>query len=254
MLSRLKGAALRYPPGLLRSGMLVMLSMVTRDDTAGAEPEPDAAHSYADARAQMVSQQIAARGIHDPRVLDALRTVPRHLFVPEQVRGEAHEDRPLPIGHGQTISQPYVVALMTELVRPSVEDRALEIGTGSGYQAAVLASLVEHVYTIELENALAQDAASVLKKLRYDNVTVRSGDGYLGWPEQAPFDIVIVTAAPDHVPQPLIDQLKNGGRLVVPVGSTFGTQLLQLIEKDASGKLTTKTISPVRFVPLRRPQ
>lgn len=250
MLSQLKSALLRYPPGLLLSGLLVMLSMLTRDQVAAADQES----AYAAARAQMVSRQMEARGIRDKRVLEALRKVPRHLFVPEGMRPEAYEDHPLPIGEGQTISQPYIVSLMTELTRPASTDRALEIGTGSGYQAAVLANLVDHVYTIELEETLARNAAATLKKLNYDNVTVRTGDGYVGWPEHAPFDIVIVTAAPDHVPQPLLDQLKPGGRLVVPVGSTFGTQFLQLIEKDAAGKLTTTTVSPVRFVPLRRRQ
>jgi protein-L-isoaspartate(D-aspartate) O-methyltransferase len=249
MLSRFKSALLRYPPGLLRSGLLVMLSMFTRDQASGAQPE----RSYADERARMVSEQIEARGIHDARVLDSLRQVPRHLLVPEDVRAAAYQDRPLPIGYEQTISQPYIVALMTALARPGPKDRALEVGTGSGYQAAVLANLVERVYTIELEDALAKSAAAALRRLGYDNVTVRSGDGYLGWPEQAPFDIVIVTAAPDHVPQPLLDQLGAGGRLIVPVGSTLGTQQLQLIEKDASGKLTTSSLSLVRFVPLRRP-
>jgi protein-L-isoaspartate(D-aspartate) O-methyltransferase len=208
--------------------------------------------SYAAERQRMVRDHMEARGIRDARVLEAMRDVPRHLFVPEQLRSRAHSDGPLPIGRGQTISQPYIVALMTELARPKPTDRTLEIGTGSGYQAAVLAELVDHVYTIELEESLARQAETVLQGLKYDNITVRAGDGYAGWPEHAPFDIIMVTAAPDHVPQPLIDQLKPGGRLVVPVGATHSVQQLQLIEKDASGKVTTKNVSGVMFVPLRR--
>jgi protein-L-isoaspartate(D-aspartate) O-methyltransferase len=179
--------------------------------------------------------------------------VPRHLFIPVAERGRAYSDGPVAIGQGQTISQPYIVALMTELVRPQSGDRVLEIGTGSGYQAAVLARLVSHVYTIELEDTLARSAAAVLRELKYDNITVRAGDGYAGWPEHAPFDIVIVTAAPEQIPQPLLDQLKPGGRLIVPVGPRFTVQQLQLLEKDKNGAVTTRDVSPVMFVPLRRP-
>ncbi len=210
--------------------------------------------SYAAARETMVREQIAGRGIRDPRVIEALRQVPRHLFIPAAERDRAYADSPVPIGQDQTISQPYIVALMTELVRPKPNDRVLEVGTGSGYQAAVLARLVDHVYTIELEDTLARSATAVLRELKYENVTVRTGDGYVGWPEHAPFDIVIVTAAPEHVPQPLIDQLKPGGRLIVPVGPRFTVQQLQLLEKDASGAVRTRNVSPVMFVPLRRPQ
>jgi protein-L-isoaspartate(D-aspartate) O-methyltransferase len=219
----------------------VMSSALSKDDS-----------NYAAARETMVREHMEARGIRDPRVLEAMRKVHRHLFVPQDLRDRAYTDGPLPIGRGQTISQPYIVALMTELVRPKRTDRVLEIGTGSGYQAAVLAQLVQHVYTIELEETLARQAEAVLRELKYDNVTVRAGDGYAGWPEHAPFDIIVVTAAPDHVPQPLIDQLKPGGRMVVPVGATYSVQQLQLIEKDASGKVTTKNVSGVMFVPLRR--
>jgi len=200
----------------------------------------------------MVEQQLAARDITDERVLAAMRKVPRHRFVPPQEERYAYADTPLPIGEGQTISQPYIVALMTQLARPAPTDRALEIGTGSGYQAAVLAELVDHVYTIELEPTLAERARRVLTELGYENVTARAGDGYAGWPEHAPFDIIIVTAAPDHVPQPLIEQLKPGGRMVVPVGPVGASQRLRLIEKDSSGKIKTRDLSPVRFVPLRR--
>jgi protein-L-isoaspartate(D-aspartate) O-methyltransferase len=212
-------------------------------------------HSVAsdDARETMVREQIAARGIRDPRVIEALREVPRHAFIPEPERSRAYDDGPVPIGQGQTISQPYIVALMTELLRPQPGDRVLEVGTGSGYQAAVLARLVSHVYTIELEESLASTAAALLRELKYENITVRTGDGYAGWPEHAPFDIVVVTAAPEQIPQPLIEQLQPGGRLIVPVGPRFNVQQLQLIEKDAAGAIRTRDIAPVMFVPLRRP-
>jgi protein-L-isoaspartate(D-aspartate) O-methyltransferase len=203
-------------------------------------------------RARMVDEQIAARGIRDSRVLAALREVPRHLFVPPDMVARAYIDSPLPIGYDQTISQPYIVALMTELARPSAGDRALEIGTGSGYQAAVLARLVSHVYTIDIVEPLAREAGRRLKELGYANVTVRAGDGYAGWPDAAPFDIVLVTAAPTEVPPPLLAQLKPGGRLVVPVGRVGTVQELQLIEKDASGRTSAKRVAPVRFVPFRR--
>jgi protein-L-isoaspartate(D-aspartate) O-methyltransferase len=203
-------------------------------------------------RNHMVERQMQARDIDDARVLAAMRKVPRHRFVPETERRYAYSDTPLPIGEGQTISQPYMVALMTQLAHPKPGDIALEIGTGSGYQAAVLAELVEHVYTIELEPKLAATAQRVLSELGYTNVTTRIGDGYAGWQEHAPFDVIIVTAAPDHVPQSLLDQLKPGGRMVVPIGPVRSTQQLQLIEKTPSGDLRTRTLAPVRFVPLRR--
>jgi len=202
------------------------------------------------ARLAMVAGQIAARGVKDPRVLDAMRAVPRHEFVPATLREDAYGDSPLPIGHGQTISQPYIVALMTELARPSPSDRVLEVGTGSGYQAAVLSQLVARVFSIELVDPLAQSAASTLRRLGYGNVTVRSGDGYLGWPDEAPFDIIIVTAAPEEVPAALLAQLKPGGRLIVPVGRVYDVQDLQLIEKDATGRVSTRSVIPVRFVPM----
>ncbi|HEY0685406.1 MAG TPA: protein-L-isoaspartate(D-aspartate) O-methyltransferase [Steroidobacter sp.] len=211
-----------------------------------------AASEYTAARVDMVMRQIADRGVRDERVLSAMRKVPRHEFVPAAERRNAYRDTPLPIGEGQTISQPYIVALMTELAEADSSDRVLEIGTGSGYQAAVLAELVRHVYTIEIEPALAQRAKQALDQLGYRNVTVRAGDGYAGWPEHAPFDIIMITAAPDHVPQPLIDQLKSGGRMVVPVGPIAATQQLRVLEKDTTGKVTTKVVAPVRFVPLRR--
>jgi protein-L-isoaspartate(D-aspartate) O-methyltransferase len=206
-----------------------------------------------EARETMVREQIAGRGIRDPRVIEALRQVPRHSFIPAPERARAYDDGPVAIGHGQTISQPYIVALMTELVRPQSGDRVLEIGAGSGYQAAVLSRLVAHVYTIELEDTLARSAETLLRELQNENITVRHGDGYNGWPEHAPFDIVIVTAAPEHVPQPLIDQLNPGGRLIVPVGPRSCVQRLQLLERDASGAVRSTDVAPVMFVPLRRP-
>jgi protein-L-isoaspartate(D-aspartate) O-methyltransferase len=231
----------------LRVAMLIVLCAYETGTAGGASND-------ATERAEMVDRQIADRGVRDERVLAAMRKVPRHEFVPDTEKRHAYRDTPLPIGQGQTISQPYIVALMTELARPDKSDRVLEIGTGSGYQAAVLAQLVEHVYTIEIEAELAQGAAEVLKKLGYQNVTVRAGDGYVGWAEQAPFDIIMVTAAPDHIPQPLIDQLKPGGIMVVPVGPMFATQELRLLEKDATGNVIARTVAPVRFVPLRRPK
>jgi protein-L-isoaspartate(D-aspartate) O-methyltransferase len=231
----------------LISRAIMFLLMCAHDADAAGELS-----NYSAERADMVMWQIADRGVRDERVLAAMRKVPRHEFVPDSEKRHAYRDTPLPIGEGQTISQPYIVALMTELARPEKSHRVLEVGTGSGYQAAVLAELVEHVYTIEIEASLAQRASEVLRRLGYENISVRNGDGYAGWSEHAPFDIVIVTAAPDHIPQPLIDQLKPGGRMVVPVGPTHATQELRVLEKDATGRIGVKTVAPVRFVPLRR--
>jgi protein-L-isoaspartate(D-aspartate) O-methyltransferase len=199
------------------------------------------------AREEMVATQIQARGVSDPAVLAALRRVPRHQFVPEPLRSLAYDDRPLPIGEGQTISQPYIVALMTELSGAKRGDRVLEVGTGSGYQAAVLADLGAEVYTIEIVAPLAQRAARTLAALGYPSVRVRAGDGYRGWPEAAPFDAVLVTAAPPRIPQPLEQQLKVGGRLVVPVGE--GDQELKVITRTPTG-FQDKAVIPVRFVPM----
>ncbi len=199
-------------------------------------------------RERMVREQIAARGVRDPRVLAALSRVPRHELVPEELRVRAYEDRPLPIGHDQTISQPYVVAYMTEQLELAGDERVLEIVTGSGYQAAVLAELAREVFSIEIVAALGERARADLARLGYRNVHIRIGDGYRGWPEQAPFDAIIVTAAPGHVPQPLIDQLAVGGRLVLPVGEL--DQELLRIERDADGIREEKLIG-VRFVPMR---
>ncbi len=202
------------------------------------------------ARQVMVTRQIAARGIRDPRVLEAMRTVPRHRFVPESWAAEAYSDHPLPIGFSQTISQPYIVALMTELAQPEPGNKALEIGTGSGYQAAVLARLVKQVVTIEIVEPLGREAAVRLAALGYDNVTVRIGDGYQGWKEGALYDIILVTAAPEQVPPALLDQLAPGGRLVLPVGPAGGIQSLKVINKSADGSVTSREVLPVRFVPM----
>jgi protein-L-isoaspartate(D-aspartate) O-methyltransferase len=226
-----------------------MFSLFCAHEAGSAGP---GAEDYALERAEMVSRQIASRDVRDPRVLAAMRKVPRHEFVPESEKRTAYRDTPLPIGESQTISQPYIVALMTELAQLGENHRVLEIGTGSGYQAAVLAELVDHVYSIEIEPTLARRAGQVLQKLGYDNVTLRTGDGYAGWPEHAPFDSILITAAPDHVPEPLIEQLKPGGRMVVPVGPIAATQQLRVLEKDAAGKVTSRVVAPVRFVPLRR--
>lgn len=199
------------------------------------------------AREAMVQQQIAARDVHDKRVLEAMRKVPRHLFVPQAMQPYAYADSPLPIGYEQTISQPYIVAFMTEALKLKPEDRVLEVGTGSGYQAAVLSVLVREVYSIEIVEPLASEAADRLQHLGYSNVKVRAGDGYRGWPEAAPFDAIIVTAAPGHIPQPLLDQLAVGGRLVIPVGLHF--QMLMRVRRTAKGFKTEKLL-PVRFVPM----
>lgn len=199
----------------------------------------------------MVSDQIKARGISHKPTLEAMRKVPRHLFVPKGLMSSAYLDTPLPIGHEQTISQPYIVAFMTSELRPKPKHNALEIGTGSGYQAAVLAEIVDSVYTIEIVEPLGLEAKSRLDKLGYKNVKVRIGDGYNGWPEAAPFDLIIVTAAVEKVPQPLLDQLKDGGRLIIPVGPIPEFRMLQLITRRKD-KFITKNKLPVRFVPFTR--
>jgi protein-L-isoaspartate(D-aspartate) O-methyltransferase len=188
----------------------------------------------------------------DPKVLAAMRSVPRHLFVPARLRSQAYGDYPLPIGEDQTISQPSLVALMTHLLRPRPGDVVLEVGTGSGYQAAILSGLVGRVYSIEIVEPLARQATERLRNLGYSNVSVRSGDGYAGWPQHAPFDAIIVTAGAPHVPKPLVEQLKPGGRMVIPVGAAHSTQQLMLITKDARGRVRERVLIPVRFVPLTR--
>jgi protein-L-isoaspartate(D-aspartate) O-methyltransferase len=227
---------------------LLLLAFVAHADEA----------DYASARAAMLADieyyatlASPAEGAgFEPDIMRALATVERHEFVPRSQQEHAYENRPLPIGHGQTISQPYIVALMTELARPGPDDVALEIGTGSGYQAAILAQLVAHVYSIEIIDELASEAEARLARLGYDNVTTKLDDGYYGWAEHAPFDVIIVTAAASHVPPPLIQQLKRGGRMVIPVGGRFTTQQLLLIEKTADDEIITRQTATVRFVPL----
>ena len=198
----------------------------------------------------MVERQLRPRGIDDSRTLRAMAKVPREKFVAKELQARAYEDRPLPIGYGQTISQPFIVAFMTQELKPKPTDRILEVGTGSGYQAAVLAELVAEVYTIEIVKPLAESAEVRLRELGYKNVHVKAGDGYKGWREHAPFDAIIVTAAPDHVPQPLVEQLKEGGRMIIPVGKTFA-QELYLLEKRG-GVVKQTAVIPVKFVPLTR--
>ena len=228
---------------------LLLPSAPARVASGGAfsRPLPSASDEYAAAREEMVREQIEARGVRDARVLAALRKVPRHLFVPPEEQGEAYNDYPLAIGHGQTISQPYIVGYMTEALELKPHDRVLEIGTGSGYQAAILAELVTEVYSIEIVEALAKEAEARLHRLGYSKVQVRAGDGYRGWPEAAPFDAIIVTAAPGHVPQPLIDQLREGGRMVLPLGAW--EQDLVRLRRTREG-IVREYLLPVRFVPM----
>lgn len=218
--------------------------------TTGCGQHIPTAADVAAQRQRMVEQQLKPRGIKDERVLAAMAKVPREEFVPADARPSAYEDGPLPIGYDQTISQPYVVAFMTEQLRPRQSDRVLEIGSGSGYQAAILGELVAEIYTIEIVEPLAKSAEATLQRLGYNNVHIKVGDGYKGWPEEAPFDAIIVTCAPQKVPQPLIDQLKDGGRMVIPVGERFAQQLYLLEKKN--GQLKESITLPVRFVPMLR--
>lgn len=213
-----------------------------------SQTRPQQVDLHAERRRLMVQKHLRGRDIHDAAVLDAMSRIERHRFVDAPYEHLAYIDRPLPIGHRQTISQPYMVALMTQLARPKSNSRTLDIGTGSGYQAAVLAEIVKHVYSIDILCPLANQARKRLAKLGYKNVTVRCGDGYGGWAEHAPFDVIIVAAAPDHVPQPLVDQLATGGRMIIPVGEW--SQQLLVIEKQADGKVTKTVVAPVAFVPM----
>lgn len=206
---------------------------------------------YKNNREKMVKQQIENRDIKDETVLKAMRSVKRHLFVPQGNISEAYDDRPVPIGYGQTISQPYIVAYMTEVLQPKPEFKVLEIGTGSGYQAAILAEIVKEMYTVEIIPELGNAANERLKKLGYKNVFVKIADGYDGWKEHAPYDAIVVTAAAEYIPPPLVEQLKENGKIVIPVGSPFMTQMLMLIEKRGS-KIKTKSLIPVAFVPFTR--
>ncbi len=242
--------------------LAVLLSALFLLAVTHAQPS-DAQDQRAAARARMVAEIAAmaretgaetGRPKFSDAVMAAMEKVPRHRFVPAPQETFAHENRPLPIGEGQTISQPYIVALMTDLLDPKPADTVLEVGTGSGYQAAVLAELVAKVYTIEIVGPLGRHAKQVLAELGYRNVELRVGDGYGGWPTAAPFDAIIVTAAPAAVPQPLIDQLKPGGRMVIPVGGPSDVQHLLLVEKQSDGRTTTRRTLPVRFVPLTRDQ
>jgi len=226
------------PAPLLRPG-------VTRTP-AGATPTVDL---YQSTRVQMVEAQMRNRDITDEEVLEAMEEVPRHEFVPERYQELAHADRPLPIGHGQTISQPYIVALMTQLLKVEPNDKVLEIGTGSGYQAAIMGELAHEVYTVEIIEELAESATGLLSRLGYANVHVKHVDGYYGWEEHAPYDVIIVTCAPDHIPQPLLDQLADGGRMVVPVGPPGAYQVLWKIEREGD-EIVSQRITGVVFVPL----
>jgi protein-L-isoaspartate(D-aspartate) O-methyltransferase len=234
---------------------LLLLVLVLCVDFAGvfSAAWADDSDTFVKKRREMVDRQIKVRNIVDVEVLSAMSTVPRHLFVPDYLRRQAYVDGPLPIGHGQTISQPYIVAFMTEMLHIKQHDKVLEIGTGSGYQAAILAELTDQVYTMEIIPELADTAGKRLKNASYTSVSARQGDGYYGWPEAAPFDAIVVTAAAEFIPPPLLKQLKEGGRMIIPVGSPFYVQHLILVEKS-QGKITTKSLMPVRFVPFRRSQ
>jgi len=242
--------------GTLAAKAAVPASTYAEDaTTTWKPPKPRSGRSRADEREKMVLHQIESPGwtrdaVTDPAVLRAMRDVPRHAFVPRDLGKQAYDDTPLPIGHGQTISQPYIVAMMTKLLRLAPGSKVLEIGTGSGYQAAVLAHLTRHVYTIEVIEPLAKKAAETLADEGYDDVHVRRGDGYFGWPEEAPFDAIIVTCAAGHLPPPLWDQIKPGGRIVIPIGGTFAVQRLVVVEKTADGKRKTDSVMDVRFVPM----
>ncbi|MFP4165601.1 MAG: protein-L-isoaspartate(D-aspartate) O-methyltransferase [Opitutales bacterium] len=249
------GARRKHNQGFSRLGATTGLCLVFLfgggPDVHGAQEEGDKNDRSAERR-KMAEEQIEARGVEAQPVLRAMREVPRHLFVPSDYEQHAYEDRPLPIGHGQTISQPYIVAAMTEALELRKGHKVLEVGTGSGYQAAVLAEIVDSVSTIEIIEALAEKGRRNLEKAGYHNVDVRHGDGFFGWEEKAPFDAIIVTAAPDSIPPPLLKQLKPGGRMVIPVGSAFGAQRLLLVRKEDDGSTSTKTLMPVNFVPFTR--
>ncbi len=232
---------------LIFISIMALLSQSAKQRAFAAKPGDT---EFLDKRTSMVKNQIAERGITDLRVIEAMKSVPRHKFVPEKYLTRAYDDNPLPIGYGQTISQPYIVAYMTEVLNLNKNSTVLEVGTGSGYQAAILSPIVKKVYTIEIIPELAKSAAARLKDLGYHNVEAGIGDGYYGWSEHAPFDAIIVTAAAGHIPPPLLEQLKNNGRMVIPVGGSFMVQNLILIIKDKDGAITTRNLIPVRFVPL----
>lgn len=220
---------------------------VGESETEGAPADP-----FVEEREELIQTGIIGFGIEDPAVIQAMRDTPRHAFVPDEYLGQAYNNHPLPIGFGQTISQPYIVALMTEAAEIEAGDTILEVGTGSGYQAAVLAEVAGHVYTVEIIGALAERAEATLEELGYDNVTVRHADGYFGWPEHAPFDAIVVTAAPDHIPQPLVEQLKEGGKMIIPVGPVGGYQTLWQVTKVGEDEIRTVDLGGVQFVPFTR--
>ena len=230
-------------PGVGRFVPLICLLLASCTDA-----KPPATGDLTAQRHAMVDQQIAARGVSDPATLEAMRTVPRHEFLPLRLRDEAYMDYPLPIGHGQTISQPYIVAFMTEAIRPQAGEKILEIGAGSGYQAAILAQMGADVYTVEIVEPLAEMARQTLERLGYKNAQVRHGDGYRGWPEHAPFDAIIVTCAPDKIPPDLVAQLKDGGRMIIPVGGGMNQELVLLRKKG--DQIEKQSVLPVRFVPM----
>lgn len=223
----------------------LLISLTLFAHNAASEPDEN---EYALLRTEMIKTQIEQRGVSNPRVLDALKKVQRHRFVPKKYRSFAYNDYPLPIGEGQTISQPYIVALMTEILNPDKGAKVLEIGTGSGYQAAILAELYKQVYTIEIIDTLGEQAKKLLSKLGYKNIHVKIGDGYKGWKKNSPFDAIIVTCAPSHIPQPLKDQLAEGGKMIIPVGKAYNQKLVLLTKKE--GKMKKIEVIPVRFVPM----
>jgi len=252
---------------ILKSGTKPAVTLASQDKGADANQAPADAnqldekvsrpdHNHPafkeriDERKRMVERQIRARDVKDPNVLKAMEVVPRHVFMPASQRRYAYGDHPLPIEHGQTISQPYIVAFMTDALKLKLDSKVLEIGTGSGYQAAVCAEIAREVYTIEIVEGLAKTAKERLKKLGYKNVFVKAGDGFFGWPEKGPFDAIIGTAAAKRIPKPLIEQLKPGGRMIIPTGSPYGFQYLELIRKDKEGKIRKVRVMPVRFVPM----
>ena len=244
--------------GSLLLACVVPLSLVAyASEQNGGAPKPEKEDPYREDRERMVRVDIARtgwgrQGVKDKTVLEAMRSVPRHAFVPDRQRRRAYADAPLPIGYGQTISQPYIVAYMTDMLKPEKDHKVLEIGTGSGYQAAVLAEIVKEVYTIEIVPELGESARKRLKDLGYGNVTARVGDGYFGWKEHGPFDAIIVTAAASHIPPPLVEQLKPGGRMAIPVGPPLQVQHLMLLEKIEDGSVVKRNVMTVRFVPLTR--
>jgi protein-L-isoaspartate(D-aspartate) O-methyltransferase len=235
----------------MASVIRILIGVVLSGFLAGQAPAQDDRFDHE--RARMVATQIEARDIRDPATLAAMRRVPRHLFVPDERRRLAYQDGPVPIGYGQTISQPFVVAYMTETLQPRPGMRVLEVGTGSGYQAAVLAEILDEVFTIEIVGELARWGEANLRRAGYDQVRVKHADGYHGWEEHAPFDAIVVTAAADHIPPPLLDQLRDGGRMVIPVGSPFRTQTLMLVTREGDD-IVTRSLLPVSFVPLTRGQ